>query len=88
MIENDLLHHGKPDTLSDAAFQLAYQLDRVEHATNVLGSGNFHDAHQAEIEVDVDDCAVGGEGKRDEGIALAVRVEFRGGGVVELHGLF
>ena len=88
MVENDLLHDGEPEALRDAAFQLAQQLDGVEHATDVLGRCDLDDPHEAEIQVDVHHCAVSGEGERDEGVSLPVRVQFLGGGVVELDGLF
>ena len=60
---------------------------RVEGPADVLGGGDLHDLHQAELEVDVDDGPMGDEGERRVAVALAVLVELLGGPVVVLDGL-
>ena len=51
---------------------------RVQRPADVLGGGDLHDPHQAELEVDVDDGAVGHEGERGVAVALPELVEVGG----------
>ena len=81
---DDLLHHGQPQALGDAALDLAEHRQRVERPADVLGGGDLHDLDEAELRVDVDDGAVGDEGERHVAVALTVVVELLGRAVVVL----
>ena len=60
---------------------------RVERPPDVLGGGHLHHLHQPELDVDVDDGAVGDEGERGVAVALTVVVEVLRRAVVVLDGL-
>ena len=47
----------------------------VQDPAHVLAGGHLHDAHEAQVGVDVDHGAVGGERERHVGVALAIVVE-------------
>ena len=81
---DDLLHHREPETLGDAALDLAVHRQRVQHPTDVLGGGDLDDLDQPEVGIDVDDGAVGDERERRVAVALAVLVEVLGRRVVVL----
>ena len=82
---DDLLHHRQAQALGDAALDLAGDLHGVEHLADVLAGRHLHDPHQPEVDVDVDDRPVGGEGVAHVGVALALVVE-RLGEAVLVHG--
>ena len=46
---DDLLHHGQPEPLGDAALDLAGDRQRVERPADVLGRRDLHHLHQAEL---------------------------------------
>src|SRR5580658_3631362 len=62
-LDQDLLHHRQADALGDATLDLPYDLDGVQHLADILGRGDLDNAHKTEIDVDVDDCAMGCEGE-------------------------
>ena len=71
----DLLHQRQPEALRDAALDLALDRLRVDRLADVLRGRDLDHAHEAELDVDVDDRAVGGERERHVRVALALLVE-------------
>ena len=75
---DDLLHHREAEALRDASFDLADDRQRVQRPADVLRGRDLHDPHEAELDVDVDDGAVGDERERHVARALAALVELLG----------
>ena len=72
--------------MRDTTLDLPDDRERVQGPADVLGGGDLDDAHEAELDVDVDDRAVCGERERHVRVALPVLVERFGRRVVVLAG--
>jgi hypothetical protein len=72
-----LLHQRQTEALGDAALDLALDQGRVDGLADVVGRHHAQHLHRAELEVDLDNGNLGGEGIGRVGNALAVGVERR-----------
>ena len=70
-----LLHQRQPEALHAAALDLPLHGLRVDRAPDVLRDGQLDHAREAELRVDVDHRAVGGEGEGEVGVALPALVQ-------------
>ena len=77
-------HVRQAEPLGDPALDLAEHGSGLRAPTDVLSRRHLHDAHETELDVHVDDGAMGGEGERRVAVALAVLVELLGRPVVVL----
>ena len=72
------LHQRQAQPLGDAAFDLALDQGRVDRLADVVGGHHAQHLHRAQLDIDLDDGDLGGEGIGRIGNALAVGIERRG----------
>ena len=72
-----LLHHGKPDTLGNTAFDLPLHEHRIDGLANVMRGRNFQEAYCAEVAIDLELDHVRFEAVHCVRIALAFAIERR-----------
>jgi hypothetical protein len=73
-----LLHQRHPDALRDAAVDLAFDLRRVDRATDVVRGMDVQQPHGAELEIDFDLGDLRGEAVGRVRHALAIGIERHG----------
>src|SRR5205823_2980787 len=86
VVDDQLFHHREPETLRDAALDLAGHLQGVQHSSDVLRGGQVYHPNETELGVDVDHRPVRRAGERHVRVALAVGVEGVREPVLELRG--